>query len=218
MRRTGLLTATALALASVSHVAPRAAAEEPPRAVHYDLAVAVRENDLAVTTTIRLAARTPSKLELDLVPEMKVLSAEAAGKALPFTAAGGRLELDMSGVPAADGELEITVKAEGSPREQFARRVPSAVGPDMAYVRSQVAWYPRLDDELATYRTVVDAPADWTVVTAGACAAPAADGKRSTWTFESSAPEPRVGLAARPWRSRKLASGGDTLLEAPARS
>jgi len=213
--RTRLAAAVALAMALLP--APHARAQGEAQSLHYDLDVKVRDGDLAVTETIRMAGGAPTKLALELAQEMKVLAVESGGNAVPFAAGRDAVELDLSSVASAGAECSVTLRLEGSPREQFPAsrggRVPSAVGPDLVYIRSQVPWYARLPEGLATYRTVVDVRAGWRVRTAGAAQPPRNTGDRDVFTFETASPEPRIGLAAGPWHVRELAAGGGVLFD-----
>jgi len=207
----------AVALATALLACPRAQAEGEPRALHYDLRVTVRDSDLAVTETVRLAGRVPKKLTLELVEEMKVLAVESGGAAVPFTVGRNALELDLSAVTPEGEEWPVTLRLEGSPREQFSASrggwVRSAVGPDLAYIRSQVPWYARVAEGSATYRTVVDVKAGWLARTAGTAPAPERTGDRDVFTFEAAAPEPRLGLVAGPWARRELDADGGAVFE-----
>ncbi len=194
MRIGTMLAAAALAMAPG---VPAARADGGMDALRYELEVVLRGKDLVVSTTIRAAGRPTAKWDLELVPEMKILSAESGGKPLPFAVAARGISLDLSGAaPGADGSFTVTVRCEGSPSERFSKErggfVRTAVGPDLVYVRSQVPWYPRAADDPAVHRVVVDAPAGWEVRSAGECT-----GAR---TFETKGPVDRVGLAAGPWK------------------
>lgn len=205
-------------LAAVCFDQPGAAADDAPHALRYDINVTVRDNDLAVAETIRLSGRVPSKLTLALVPEMKVVSAEAGDKAVPVSVGKRGIELDLSAVSTTGAEFSLTLRLEGAPREQFPSTrggfLRSAVGPDVTYIRSQVAWYARVGDDLATYRTVVDVKSGWLVRTAGVAAAPVKNGDRDVYTFESASPDRDIGLVAGPWVLRELAASGGTVFDA----
>jgi len=169
----------------------------------YDLAVVVRENDLAVATSLRAKGKLPAKWRLELAPEMKVTAAELAGVPVPFTSSRGGLVLDLAAAAAADGEILITIRCEGAPSERWSKEyggyVRSAIGPDSAYVRSQVPWYPRAADDPAVHRIAVDVPARWQVRSAGEFGPPVEKEGRATWTFATKGPIDRAGLAAGPW-------------------
>lgn len=207
-----------VALSTATVTLPRASAQDAPDALRYELDVKVRDGDLAVTEAIRLSARAPARLALQLVPEMKVLAAESGGRPVPFDVRKGGIELDLSAVNASDAELVVTLRLEGSPREQFpASRggfLRSAVGPDVVYVRSQVPWYARIEGDPATYRTIIDVRSGWLVRTAGNASPPVRSGDRQVIAFESSTPERAVGLVAGPWVARELSAAGGTVFDA----
>jgi aminopeptidase N len=216
MQHTGLL---ATALLGAALVAPgRVSAADAAHAVSYELDVKVRDADLAVTETIRFTGSAPAKLALDLVPEMKVLGVESSGKAAPFDVGKGGVAVDLSGVASKDGGFAVALRLEGAPREQFSSAgggyLRSSVGPDFAYVRSQVAWYARVPGDLATYRTIVDVKAGRLVRTAGIASTPEKKGDRDVVAFESAVPEQWVGLVAGAWTLRELAAAGGTVFEA----
>ena len=182
-----------------------------PDVVRYDLEVAIREKDLLETVTIRAEGLVPSEWSLDLVPEMKVLSAEAGGKAVPCGVSGSGVLLHVAGGAGADGgSFAVTLRLEGSPREENRSMgfVRSAVAPGLVHIRSQVPWYPRVPDDPAIVRTVVDAPANLQVRAAGSFAPPEAKGDRALWTFETKDPVDRAGLAAGAWKSLERPRGG----------
>lgn len=164
-----------------------------------DVAVAIAPTGLAVTASLDLAGVAAGDLRLTLTPAMKVEDVQVAGQAAQFTVGDGEIAIQ---VPVA-GRCTIAVRCSGAPAERFSAArggfVRSAIGPDLAYVRGQVPWYPRLRDVPAPHRIVVDAPAGWQVRTAGAFAAPVAKGERAIWTFTTAGPIDRAGLAAGPF-------------------
>ncbi|HEU4420305.1 MAG TPA: M1 family aminopeptidase [Planctomycetota bacterium] len=185
----------------------------------YDLAVELRGNDLAVAASIEATGKVPAQWRLELAPQMKVLSAEAGGKAVPFTVRGSELVLDFAKAGAATGtKVAVAVRCEGAPSERFSKErggyVRSAVAPDLVYVRSQVPWYPRAADDPAEHKITVDAPADWQVRCAGDFTAPQPKDARAVWTFATKGPIDRAGIAAGPWQVVRDGAS-DALVTAP---
>jgi hypothetical protein len=183
------------------------AAAPPPNGfdvVHCELDVLLRDRDRAVAATLHATGPLPKPWRLDLVPEMKVVAAESGGAAVPFSTSGSTLTLDLGAVPLKGVEVVVTVRCEGAPSERFSQShggyVRTVVGPEVTYVRSQVAWYPCAADDQALYDITVDAPAAHQVRSAGEFEPPVADGERATWTFHSRSPIERAGLAAEPSR------------------
>jgi tetratricopeptide (TPR) repeat protein len=182
----------------------------------YDIEVALRGSDLGVATVLHAHGKPPPKWELDLVPEMKVASAECGGKPVPSSAAKGTLTLELGEVALdAQGNFAVSIRCEGSPSEHFSEArggfVRSVVGPEQAYIRSQVAWYPRVRDDPALHHLVIDAPAGMQVRSAGDFEAPLHKGERELWTFETRGLVDRAGLAAGRWSLRSSA-GFDALV------
>ncbi len=183
---------------------PAMSADEPVDVVRYELEVVVRDADISVSASLHATARPKKEWRLELVPEMKVVSADSNGTPLPFTTAGSTLTLDLGSLAAGDGEFVATLRCEGAPSERFSQSrggfVRSTVGPELTYIRSQVAWYPRVAADPALYSITVDAPAGRQVRSAGEFAPPVARGERARWTFAARAPIERVGLAAGSWK------------------
>lgn len=181
---------------------------------HYDIAVEVLEDRLRETVAIQLVPEAGSaELKLELASAMKVLSLTSAGQDVSFEHAGWELTLDLSGVtPVAGAEVcELVFEVEGRPLNRFSEKrggfLRTTVGPDIAYIRSQYPWYPRLDGDAATYRTVVHARGDWLVRTAGRLGETEKRGERVRWTFHQESPIFRVGLVAGPYLKKELGSG-----------
>jgi hypothetical protein len=196
-------------LAGVSSVSSPA----PPDAidvVRCELEVVVREDDLAVATTIHATGAPQKQWRLELVPEMKVVAAASDGATVPFSASGSTLTLDLGAVATKGGEFAVTVRCEGSPCERFSQShggfVRSVVGPEATYIRSQVAWYPRAPNDPALYDITVDAPAGHQVRSAGEFEPPVAKGGRATWKFHSRTAIERAGLASGTWKVISSAS------------
>lgn len=191
----------------------------PIDVLHYDVEVAVLADGLTMNVGIHAQLDgAPDEWQLELAGSMRVSSASAAGRELPFRQEGGRLVLDLSGVPAGASELDVDVAIEGTPFNQFpADRggyVRTKVDAEIAYIRSQYAWLPRAMDDPATYRTLVDAPRDWIVQTAGRRTGVQDSGERRIWTFEESHPVRQTGLVAGPYRAVEAESAGDLALAA----
>lgn len=194
--RTAALLACPLSLAL-----PRLAAQVNVTA--YDLRVELRGDQLAVATTIEATGTPPQEWQLELAPQMRVTSVTAGGKPVPYKVRDGALLLAAAGIADGPG-IRVAIRCEGAPSERFSQQrggfVRTAITPELAYVRSQVAWHPRVADDPARYRIAVDAPAGWQVRTAGSFGKPALANGRSVWTFATATPIDRAGLAAGPWQ------------------
>ena len=70
---------------------PAMSADEPVDVVRYELEVVVRDADISVSASLHATARPKKEWRLELVPEMKVVSADSNGTPLPFTTAGSTL-------------------------------------------------------------------------------------------------------------------------------
>jgi tetratricopeptide (TPR) repeat protein len=171
----------------------------------YELDVRLGESDLAVTATVHAEGRPPERWVLELVAEMAVTSVESGGVPVAFERSGPQLALDGTAIAVANGAFDVTLRCEGAPSERFSPErggyVRSAVGAVITYVRSQVAWYPRVARDPALYSITVDAPEEREVRTAGDFGAPRAGAGRRIWTFTTPAPIDRAGLVAGPWRT-----------------
>jgi len=181
----------------------------------YRIEAVVHEDRIEAEVTVSAVGKTPAEWKLVLAPEMKVLSADAGGNRVPFTREGARLVLDLEGVRLPKSAvLRVRLRVAGAPSEiRNGRFVRSVVRPDVAYVRSQHPWYPRVPDDPAAYSTTIDVPAEWQVRTAGAFGKPEVKDGRTRWTFESEREETGIGFVAGPWRHVVLPGGGKTTFD-----
>ncbi len=186
------------------------AAQNTVDVLHYDMDVTVEDQELIETVTLTVrAAALPKRWTLVRANAVKVLSAVSAGKKIPLSAGNGAVHLDLSGLGDGGPEaLQITLTARGRPHKQFTESrggfVRTCVSPEITYIRSQYAWYPRVRGDVATYKVTVRARKDWAVRTAGVQAPPESPGDRTTWVFEQKKPVRRIGLVAGPYKTVEL--------------
>lgn len=127
--------------------------------VRYEVSVHIADTSLDVTTTRHAAGEPPDEWRLELVPEMSVTSAECDGSAIRYERSGAQLVLQGGSIPTSNGEFRVTIRCSGAPEERFSAERGG-------YVRS-----------------VVDAPGDRQVRTAGDFGPPRSVGGRGTWSF-----------------------------------
>jgi aminopeptidase N len=183
----------------------------------YDLEVVVLPETLRERIRIEAVAREAlATWALDLVRPMEVRSASVNGKPAGLERKGDTVVLDMAG--AGVGELSVELSVEGRPQERFSEDrggfVRSDVTPDLAYVRSQVPWYPRAPDDAAAWRAVVETPIGWIARTAGREAGREEAADRVRWTFEEPRPFESAGLVAGPYRRVEGKAAGGAALDA----
>lgn len=187
---------------------------------HVTLQVVLEPTSIREVATLRASASTmPATWTLQLQPTMSVRAVTCHGKDVAHAVDGAELRLELASIErAADGAFELEIRADGAPAETFSKEhggyVRSVISPDIAYIRSQVAWYPRAEDDACTYAITIEAPEAWQVRTAGALTDRAAANGRATWAFAQARPVRTVGLAAGPWVPLEKQAGDGALLDA----
>jgi aminopeptidase N len=155
----------------------------------------------SVTAKVRLTAttdRVPKEWVLDLSPRMRL----------------GKLTVNGVAVPAKREGNPLEASVEGSPKGGGGGRKSTLISSTHARIRSQYAWYPRVPDDGASYRTAIDARKDWSVRTAGVEKAVEAKGDRRVWTYEQKMPVRAIGLVAGPYTVTKFDTGGGLVFDA----
>ncbi len=191
-------------LSTILLAAACAGAAEPVDVQEYRITVLLQPDGIEVETTILVSGDLPDRWPLDLVPEMTVKAGSVTAKVggssrpVPFAVVDRGIVLDLSG---SRGAYIVSIVCEGAPSERFSKDrggfVRSAVRDDLLYVRSQVAWHPRVPDDPAVHHVAILGRDGWARRSAGDPA--------KEW-FESGGPIDRAGLAAGPW---KVVKDGD---------
>jgi len=195
-------------------------AQEKIDVKHYDIEVNVLDDKLEEKVTLRAgAAAMPGKWTLVRANCMKVLSVKCGDREIPFKMTRWALVLDLSPAGAADpSDFTIIVTAVGSPYNKFSKNrggyVRTCVTPEITHIRSQYPWYPRAENDPATYRVVVRAREGWIVRTAGDQEGPETEAGRSVWTFSLKTPARDIGLVAGPYVRVALGTSNGFVLDA----
>lgn len=203
--------AGALLLLAVAFASP-ARAEDGVDALRYEIDV-VLAGDGEMGATVAIDFTGGGKLELELASQMRVEKASVGSRFVDARHERDRLEVDTGS--ASSKRRRMIFRLSGRPHVQFPKSrggfLRTTVGKEIAYIRNQYAWYPRVADDPAQYRirfNLVGPAMKWRAQTCGTLREHEEGRSATIWTFETEREVMRAGLAAGPYRRVERKSEG----------
>jgi len=132
-------------------------------AVRYDIKAKLRRGAISATVLVDIETSKPTtKLAFELAPEMKINDVVSFGFTLKPVRSGSKVELDVSKLELGPGgSARLRFDIEGKPHGAIDGRVQASTTEKLCYATSAYAWYPRIPNDLATYRTTLLVPPSW---------------------------------------------------------
>jgi hypothetical protein len=171
------------------------------------------QGELYGEAALDLANPRAEPLVLLLSSAAKVIKVEAAGRPLPFTHSGGRLDLGQQG-----NFSRILIRYQAV----FAARPPDApihnedptygisatITPAGTFLSGAAAWYPLLPDQPMRYQVRIEAPPGYLGVTSGSLIEEGVSESQIYSLWRTDHPLLALSLAAGPYLVTKVRAGG----------
>ena len=182
----------------------------------YDLDLTIEEEQVQGTVSLAVRSEQPvQRLDLTLASSVELISCTLKGRNVPFTRSSWDLGLDLLAAGQPQGNFSLVFEIVGRPYNQQSNNyVRTVISKEHAYIRSQYAWYPRRDGDLALYDTRLSVKSGWTARTAGDLQETHRLADRTIWHYVLKQPCTRIGLAAGEYASVARETGGEFELNA----
>lgn len=172
--------------------------------ISYTMDVAIHEDGIKETVIIKAKPLKKVKnVELRLAEAMKIQTCLLGDEEVAFSRDGWDCRLDLSKHKLSKDEFSITFELRGRPYVRFSESrggfTRTNVCSEHAYIRSQYAWYPRKDNDPATFDVSLAARKDWQAHTAGRLQEQSERDDLAVRRFVQENPIRRIGLAAGPY-------------------
>jgi len=163
------------------------------------------QGELYGEAALDLATPRAEPLVLLLSSAAKVIKVEAAGRPLPFTHSGGRLDLGQQGnfskiLIRYQAVFDARPPATPPHHEDPSYGVSATITPSGTFLSGDAGWYPSIPGQPARYRVRIEAPTGYLAVTSGRLIESGESDSSSFSLWQTEHPLRSLALAAGPYQ------------------